>query len=463
MAPGTDLGWSQQHGEWLKNSIASRFRTPTEAADFCDVNRSTIHRWFQGTTPRTGEERERLAKFLGFDSFEKLMEAADLELRTTWARPLSFPKIHRVLNDVDCEVLALFNRDNLHAELAGPRLNSFIETAFHDRNRDCFELLNRLRDDGCRKELLESLPSPSVEVTVDEKFKKVTFESNRSRIVVSSPELLWDCHCDSIKKSETTCPIHANKDASEIESGFFGQPVSFRYNDCVFRWQDSDSLWPPSVDSFHMACDLRKRGVLENSSGSVLDIGAGTGFLGILIASRSRHVNHLELADVSLLPQLYSAVNWQLNCPARNVKFDLHLGINNEWFQETKRERKFDTIVVNPPYLPYVDEFPKLSRQSTVSGTSLLQWVIEQGSKIGKDVYVQYSNLAQEAVEESKKRSGVKLIEIGPEREVPFRVRHAYADPVYISTLEQMGLLERKDNQRYLHSHKVRTYLVWNR
>ena len=206
---------------------------------------------------------------------------------------------------------------------------------------------------------------------------------------------------------------------------------------------------------------LAKYGVYSQKLESVLDLGTGTGFLGISIASRNPHVNRLDVSDWLWLPLVYSATNWQRNKSNRDVSFATHLGILDNWVGEGKKRAFYDVVVCNPPYLPLVDNFPVLAQEHTVAGTKLLEWVIVNSRALGRRVFVHFSDVARPKAHRASSDAGVKLTQLGEERRIPFRVRHALKIPEYMQVLQKRERgLEYRPHARHKYWHTVRTYIV---
>ncbi|MBI5037039.1 methyltransferase [Candidatus Micrarchaeota archaeon] len=112
----------------------------------------------------------------------------------------------------------------------------------------------------------------------------------------------------------------------------------------MFSWNGlnlaaTDEVYSPREDSILLA-----EAALNHAKGKVLDLGCGTGIVG-LSAAKNKNVEEIVFADVSqkalALAEKNAAAN-KLYKPARFVQTDLFSDIEGE----------FDTITFNPPYLP---------------------------------------------------------------------------------------------------------------
>ena len=107
-----------------------------------------------------------------------------------------------------------------------------------------------------------------------------------------------------------------------------------------------EGVYEPAEDSWLMVEHL------PSLKGSVLEIGCGTGIICINLAKRG---NQVTAVDIN--PRAIEATKF--NSKKNNVNMET---IEGDMFSKLKN-RKFDTIVCNPPYLPPTDEYddPDLS------------------------------------------------------------------------------------------------------
>ena len=105
-------------------------------------------------------------------------------------------------------------------------------------------------------------------------------------------------------------------------------------------------VYEPAEDSWLMI------NYLPLFKGSVLEIGCGTGIVSINLAKRG---NQVTAVDIN--PKAIEAT--KINSKKNNVELEI---IEGNMFSKLKN-RKFDTVVCNPPYLPPTDEYndPELS------------------------------------------------------------------------------------------------------
>lgn len=322
------------------------------------------------------------------------------------------------------------------------------------------QVLEHLNSSDWREGVRTCLPKNHLTLEVGERFQSLCFSTPGATLNVSKPQLLWDCHhqtpCKRSKKFK--CPIHDHPRGALIRSRFTSEPVVIKYDGLEFLWRYGTELFPPSVDSFHMLEVLARENDLDRPFDSCLDLGAGTGFLGICLAKRNGKIARVTLRDWLLSPVLFSAINAERNrkaCPATRLSVELEYLAPPRFLAN----RRYDVVVCNPPYLPLLREFESLGWLSTVAGTDLLEFVIENAHEMGRQVYVQFSDLALPEARAARDRSGNQLVPIGKPHPTPFRVEVAWEDAGYLEALKDRGLKTRLE-QRHPYWHTIQTYRV---
>ena len=370
-------------------------------------------------------------------------------------------QVVRSHRDPDYELLSTEYRDLLNARMPkhGLTIQAFLRL-----------LENRTT---MRNALLE-LPDSDLEISINKNFESLTFTYDNEKLRIDKPQLLWDCPCytpqqntkttlrKSQAKKDSSCPIHSHPKGVHVDARFGAGLVLLKWRKAQFYWRCGAELWPPSVDAFHMLRTLESAGIFRREIESVLDLGCGVGFLGILIALNNPHVTRLDLADWLMTPLLYSLLNWQLNgSRLGHIQVNPKLGLFTDWTTTEHVPRThYDLVVCNPPYLPILPGHESLARSSTVAGTDLLVRLIKQSKAIGNEVYVQFSNLAWPEAKVAAKIAGVELHPVNKFVEVPFRVPLAFSDAAYMQALlEQRDLIERP-HERHRYWHTIQTFRV---
>lgn len=375
----------------------------------------------------------------------------------------SFEFLAGQFREIDHMLLPLI-RDHRHAgrRLVEKAYQSLLAQCLQAREIDIDNLNRSLKEPIKRASFLRGLPKPGLIIDISDNFGKISYQfSPNKKLIVKSPKLLWDCHCDtpSHQGDEFNCPIHSHKLGEEVDRRFSNGYILIRYRDVEFYWRAGQELWPPSIDSFYMMEVMKEDGLFTKKYNSVVDIGSGTGFLGIVAAFHNPYITEIILSDWLLTPYLYGTSNWFLN---RDTREHIDLRVNTSLFAEGLESVSglYDIAICNPPYLPLLKGFGEIGLESTVAGTDLLTEVVLKSKQIASKTYLQFSSLAKPEAAEAQKQAGVKLRPIGKERLVPFRVCVLWERNDYLDVLvKERGLIEKK-NSRHRFWHKIQTYVI---
>ncbi len=376
---------------------------------------------------------------------------------------VDFEFLAEKFREIDHRLLPLIrDHHNASRHLIEYNYKSLLKHCLIEQNVELESIDMTLKDSTKRNVFLSNLPEPGLTVDVSSDFKEISYCCNSNEIlIVKSPKLLWDCHCDtpSISQKKFNCPIHSKEIGDEVDRRFSTSFIVIEYMGNRFYWRNSPELWPPSTDSFNMIKAMEEDGLFEKKYNSILDIGSGTGFLGIIAACRNHYVTDLTLSDWLMTPYLYGATNWFLNRKKlENVRFKAHVGLFASDLDS--QVKPFDIAICNPPYLPLLNGFGEIGLESTVAGTDLLQDVIMKNKLLAKRIYIQFSNLSQPEAKLAQEKAKIKLRPVGKEKLVPFRIRLLWDRNDYIDILKQdRGLIEIGD-ARHRFWHKLQTYVI---
>jgi HemK-related putative methylase len=145
------------------------------------------------------------------------------------------------------------------------------------------------------------------------------------------------------------------------------------------------TIYEPQEDSFLLAEQVKKY-----AKGKVLDMGCGSGIQGIT-ASNNKNVIEVTFADINIDAITHLSNNIKLRVPSYHKHTNLFSKIN----------RKYDTIIFNPPYLPK-DEMDKETLITTggKEGYELLAKFLRQAKKyLSQDgiILIVFSSLTNKA------------------------------------------------------------------
>jgi len=388
----------------------------------------------------------------------------------------SFSNIRQLLDfteKIDSKIRPLIRDHNIAKdEEVIEEYASLYKHEFREHKLDLGDFLRTLRHyDFLNKAGIREIPRDLL-VDIEGNFRKITFRYDEVKLEIENPELLWDCHCLAPEgsfwegdrpenASDIPCRIHSNRLGAKVAARFNGGLVEIRYDKIKVAWKNSKEFWPPSIDTIHMYENLKSDGVMNKRFQSVLDIGSGTGFLGISIAKLNPHVERLYLSDWLLTPLVCSKINWEINRgDDLHVKCVPMLGMGKTWLNESHTLGPFDICICNPPYLPTLKDFPQIRTSSTVGGTDLLKLIIKEGKGIAKEIYVSFSNIAAQEAFSAAQKVNANLKQIGKACRVPFRVTHALKEKNYVNELSQKRGLEISEKGRYKYWHTISTYKI---
>lgn len=302
-------------------------------------------------------------------------------------------------------------------------------------------------------------------VNIEKELKEIILQDHKGhKIVIKNPKLMWECSCNgNIKKNYNRCPIHKNfhsfKDAKEFSENFSSGLVKIKYDNIEVFWKSEKDLWPPSIDTFNLIMDLKSQGYDKKTIESVVDIGAGTGFLGIWLAKNNNKIKQVHFSDWLLIPLFFSYTNSIHNITDTETQY--LLGLNSSWLplDYSKKINKYDLVICNPPYLPELG-FNDLTKESTVAGTQLLKSIIKYGLNIGKEVIISFSELVLPEALSAADSVGINLnqCKIGEQHTVPFRVPIALKRKEYMNKLLNERSLIENPKSEFRYWHKINTY-----
>lgn len=413
------------------------------------------------------------------DKVEQKVEAIEAKMPEKLTISKKFKDIKTILTfteRIDSNVRRIIRAANLlpQEELA-ERLFDFFDSQLKKNNMDIKDSLEELESFNFPERYLIDSINPDLLIYIEKDFNKLIFKYNNSQLPVEKPELLWDCHCEVTRggsfkpkdrpknAKDLPCPIHDDKlgMGNEIASKFGSGLVQIEYDEIKVLWHNSKEFWPPSIDTIRMYENLKTDDVMNKYIHSVLDIGSGTGFLGISIAKHNPNVQELYLSDWLLTPTVFSRINWEINKGNKaHVSCKPRIGLQWNWLNHTLPPEKIDICVCNPPYLPDLEKFPEIRMNHAVGGVDLLKFIIKNGHQIAREIYLNFSNIADKEAFSVAGEANAKLIKIGESYRVPFRVRQALENENYMRDLITERRLEISEEGRYKYWHTLSTYKV---
>ena len=293
-------------------------------------------------------------------------------------------------------------------------------------------VVNELFEQNRERLLSEAEELKDYAIKIDVNEYKVRFYNKGLEVVVdiSNYPLLLPCNCGiapsvravlrcedleqklSVKKKLSKwltmrfpCPLHSNLSEHELEKvgEIFKIPSFIYYKDFGVIWHNG-SVWPPSIDSALFVNWIEEKAYLKEHR-KVLDLGAGTGFLG-LYAAYAFDLEEVTLSDFDPLAYFFSLLNSKLAKQEHGIEVKVVL---SDAF--SRINEKYDAILCNPPYLPVAGQ-----EGSPIFGTRLLMEAASKYHHYTKELYLMFSSLTLDVLELGKN------VEIIGKEMVPFRV-----------------------------------------
>lgn len=308
----------------------------------------------------------------------------------------------------------------------------------------------------------ETRVEADLHVAVERDLSEVRYRTETAELTVPDPASLWPCTClDAWTREGEDCPIHDRAGGAAVAAAFADGDLLTTYDGARFYWFHADSLFPITTDSVAMYENLRADGVTDGRASSLVEVGCGTGFAAVELATRGSGIDEVALCDCYATPLLVSGLNHRLNARSTDAERRLFLtdGFRRAGGPDLTTGPRFDVCVCNPPYLPEMDSWPDGASVPGFTGTELLQSVVARGGDVADAVYLHISELAAREAEAAATERGARLVPVGERRTVPFRVHSSLDVDAYVAFLEDRGLTARPGG-RYPYSHEIATYRV---
>lgn len=181
-------------------------------------------------------------------------------------------------------------------------------------------------------------------------------------------------------------------------------------------WSSSINLWPPAIDTQFLVSTMdciQPR----STPRSVLDVGCGTGYIGIVAAYAWSGVERLHLLDID--PAGVNAARY--NIERASLSNDLSVSYHFIDFAEYTGP-EVDVLLCNPPYLPE-RPLPTDGIELATNGTRLLCDVVRRGASIADEIRMVFSTIAwTDFLNALQSCDGYDRVEVLRRDFVPFRI-----------------------------------------
>ncbi len=228
---------------------------------------------------------------------------------------------------------------------------------FARRINGSFNLFLNLVNSNFRSILFPKTIQASLAIHIERNLASISYMTpdKNIKLRIQNPVLILPCNCNLPDEFRGgACPIHSTKVGRKIYELFLKGVVLFEFDDIVILYKKTNSLWPPNIDSIYLLYLIKKKNLVDSSIKSILDLGSGTGILGIYLFYKFDSITQLYFSDIFLTPIYTSIFNTVVNASRiKNLRKKLKIrGFISDVYSNIPNDLRFDIVVSNPPYLP---------------------------------------------------------------------------------------------------------------
>ena len=215
----------------------------------------------------------------------------------------------------------------------------------------------------------------------------------------------------------------------------------------VFWNEKYKTVWCPSIDTLLFARALKKIKTKLRNVKTVIEIGCGSGYLSKYLLAKNKQIKSMFVNDIN---------SDAISCAKENIKdkrAKFYVGNGLEFI----KNKKFDLIICNPPYVPR----PRSIENNPYEGVDLLNYFLHEGQKHlneGGILVTNISSLSEDIVLKKKPSMKMKLID---SMEVPLKVNNIMNNKKWLKYLEKRGL-KKKLRRGYEYWQKINIVMLIN-
>ncbi len=187
-------------------------------------------------------------------------------------------------------------------------------------------------------------------------------------------------------------------------------------------------VWGPSIDTL-LFCKAVGNSELRNTKRAI-ELGFGSGFISKFILNEAPDLELMTLVDFNGYAKLCA----EKNINDKRARIVVGNGV------DSIKEKKYDLMVCNPPYIPR----PKSIDDNSYEGIGLLHYLITNASKhLNPDgrLIVNISSLCERIIRKAIDESNVSVRELD-KMEVPLKVYNVLNNGEWMDYLLQKGLIK---------------------
>lgn len=374
-------------------------------------------------------------------------------------------------------------------------LSAHIELFLHKTN--CLNTLSlddffiRLQSEDLIS-LLNIENEPKMQIVVSEDLSMIKYSTHNDQQIpisyeVKNPKLLWEGSDPNdrffniknpITLFSSSCPLDDNNRNYMVQT-FKNRLIQQKFGKFIYYWLNKTNVWPPSIDSLLFIKTIaEKKAFFDKKIGfkRILDVGTGTGFLGMELSKLFPEIEEIYYTDLSPTCLVFTLLNLQVNRPnlKSHQKHIVHWAINlppKEIFPSSAYLNKLDLIICNPPYIPTwgvettADTMP-------VAGLMLMRNLLTQFPSLSSNLLIGCSNISKsflddffrEGQHEVQLKNPHSYLSITPllenDIEVPFRVNEILKNDLIREKMVQDHLLDVREDTPWHYWHKINFYFI---
>jgi methylase of polypeptide subunit release factors/transcriptional regulator with XRE-family HTH domain len=436
---------------WIEKTGMTRKELAAKAQ--CSVN--TIKSILNNSHTDHGFKKitlERLCQAVGTSLHEIERSIRTLKATTFY----DFSKLASIFAEIDSSIMPVIRDTNADPGILSSAYRDLFEMRASHRGFNLKDLCSRINSVGFWSNCFFNFPEPTLNIRVSNNLDSMSYVVGSETLTVRNPKLMRNCLCADIDNPDPECAIHSRPLGTHILTRFDSGITRLEFMGSTTFFRLEKSLWPPSIDSLIMATRLNEAGVFQRNFPRVLDLGSGTGFLGLIAMRLNHSVKLVHLSDWMLSPLFWGSFNWFQNRRDReHVEVKTILARFGEGLDQDVLP--YDLCLCNPPYLPAHKGSSELNMRSAVYGTDLLRYVISNHRQIAHNVYIQFSEIAFDDAEKECAKFDSELVPVGNPTTLPFRPSYRKLDEDYLRSLKQKGLIVHP-SKKYPYWHRIRLY-----